>query len=205
MKRLTALSLVLAALLSPALQADESRASPRIMFKPPQRGAPATRVGGGTRGIGKQSTQIQLLASEQTGLTSQATPTLYWYASSTTPHDVEVTVRLDENEPLLEKNIGAIKTPGIQAIHLADYGVTLTPGKDYTWSVAVVTDPKQRSADLFASAVIRLQKPAALLTDVAQMAAAGYWYDTISQLVESKSPQLSELLQQEGISITTDK
>lgn len=195
--------------LSPIFSAHAERS---IQFKPPQLGAPNTRVGGGTRSIGKilgqaqltSTEQIQLLAANQTGLTSLATPTLYWYASSIPPYSIEITVQQGGNQPLLKKNIGIIKSAGIQAIRLADYGATLVNGKDYTWSITLITDPTQRSADLLANATIRHQIPAAPLTDIAQMQAAGYWYDAVAQLVETKSPQLSEFLQQEDISIPTN-
>jgi hypothetical protein len=102
---------------------------------------------------------------------------------------------------LLKKNIGLIKSTGIQVIRLADYGVKLTEGQDYNWSVALITDPKQRSADLLVDASIRYQKSATPMTDVTQMTNAGYWYDAVAELVETKSPRLQELLLQEGISI----
>lgn len=210
MKR-TYLSLILfTAVLSPIFSAQAERS---IQFKPPQLGAPDARVGGGTRSIGKllkqaqftNTEQVQLLAANQTGLTSLAAPTLYWYASSVPPYNIEITVQQGENQPLLKKYIGIIKSAGIQAIRLADYGVTLANGKDYTWSVALITDPKQRSADLLANATIRHEKPTVPLTDIAQMKATGYWYDALAQLVETKSPQLSEFLQQENINITINK
>jgi len=39
------------------------------------------------------------------------------------------------------------------------------------------------------------------LTDAAEMAGAGYWYDSLDKLVSSKSPQLASLLKQAGISL----
>ncbi len=210
MKR-TSLSLILlTAVLSPIFSAQAERS---IQFKPPQLGAPNTRVGGGTRSISKllnqaqftNTEQVQLLAASQTGLTSLAAPTLYWYASSIPPYNIEIIVQQGENQPLLKKNIGIIKSAGIQAIRLSDYGVTLANGTDYTWSVALITDSAQRSADLLANATIRHETPGTPLTDIAQMKAAGYWYDAVAQLVETKSPQLSEFLQLEDINITTNK
>ncbi len=206
MKRMTSLSLMLlTAVLLPVFSAQAEQA---ILFKPPQLGAPEVRVGGGTRGIqgiDKQANKIQLLAAKQIGLTSSATPTLYWYAPKSSASNVKITVSLGENEPLLEKNIDAIKTHGIQTVRLADYGVSLAAGQDYTWSIAVVGDSEQSSAAQFANATIRYVIPATPLTDVAQMAEAGYWYDTVTTLVETKSPQLEKFLQQEGINIKTGK
>lgn len=205
MKRINSVILLTATLLSAfAVQAERT-----LSFTPPQLGAPEARVGGGTRGIllnkpshqAASAGQVQLLAANKTGLSSLPSPTLYWYASSIPTYDVELTVQQGNNKPLLKKNIGKIKTAGTQAIRLADYGVSLVEGEDYTWSVALITDPKQRSADLLIDATVRYQKPTTPITDAAQMTAAGYWYDAVSDLVEKKSPKLQELLLQEGISI----
>lgn len=206
MKHITSLSLILLGVT--LLPSFSTQAEEPINFKPPQLGAPETRIGGGTRaisGINKPKNKIQLLATKQIGLTSSATPTVYWYAPKTSSDSVKLTVRSGEDEPLLETNIGAVKTTGVQTVQLADYGVSLAPDKDYIWSITVVGNPEQGAADQFSSAIIRYTVPATPLTDTAQMAEAGYWYDTVAQLVETKSPQLDKLLQQEGISIKTGK
>ena len=211
MKRTTSLSIMLlAAALLPAVSVQ---AEPEATgFKPPQLGTPSDRIGGGTRDIGKiildsglndtqaGSEQIQLLASHQTGLTSLAAPTLYWYAPTISPYHFEITVQQSGKPVLLKKDMGVVKTAGIQKIRLADYGIQLIAGLDYTWSVT-----SQHTTDSQTNATIRYQQPATLLTDTAQMIKAGYWYDAVAQLAESHSPQLTELLQQEGISIQLDK
>jgi hypothetical protein len=43
-----------------------------VLFKPPVSGAPATQMGGGTRGIKNASVNMELLAPEQVALTAQA-------------------------------------------------------------------------------------------------------------------------------------
>ena len=130
MKR-TALSLMLITVV--LLPTQTTHAERSIAFSPPQLGTPAARVGGGTRGFEKviaqthviSGGQIQLFAATKTGLTSLATPTLYWNTSSIPPYEIEISVQQGENQPLLKKNIGKITTKGIQAIRLADYGVAL--------------------------------------------------------------------------------
>jgi hypothetical protein len=205
MKPISLSLILLATVLPPTFSAQAEG------FKPPQTGTPESRVGGGTRSITdilkqiepQTTEQIKLLASNQTGLSSSATPTLYWYASSVSPQAFEITVQsINEDKPLLKKNIGSIKAAGIQTIRLANYGVKLENGKNYTWSVSPINNSAQAAV---ASASIRHETPKEPLTDLTQMNAAGYWYDAVTKLVESKSPQLSSFLQKEGISIPTNK
>jgi hypothetical protein len=207
MKRMTLIPLVL--LTVTLLPTFSVQAESPVVFKPPQSGAPTTgTVGGGTRGIAahnKQENKIQLLATKKIGLTSSATPTLYWYASKSSTDDIKLTIRSKENVQLLEKNIGAIKAAGIQTIHLSDYGVSLAAEQDYTWSITVENNAKNSSAAQFADATIRYTVPTTPLTDATLMAEAGYWYDAVNQLIETNSPQLESFLQQEGINITIGK
>ncbi len=48
---------------------------PVFNYQPPNRGAPAQRVGGGTRSI----SQLSVLAPDHLARTSRARPRLYWY------------------------------------------------------------------------------------------------------------------------------
>lgn len=193
------LPLLFAALL-PALPAHADKP---IFFKPPAMGAPATRIGGGTRGISGESVKIQVLAPDQTALTSRAAPTLYWHVSGPSSRSVEVSLSLEsESEPVVEKKLGQVAAPGIQAIRLAELGVELKPGQEYRWVVALVADAEQRSGDQFASATIRRETPAQPLFDAADLAAAGYWYDALEQLVEGKSAQVDDLLGQADIHLS---
>lgn len=206
MNRMTSFSLML--LSATLLPLSLAYAEQTILFKPPQLGAPAIRVGGGTRaisGLTKQAPKIQLLATKQIGLTSSATPTLYWYAPKDSGDNAKITLYQGENEPLLEKSISIVKTTDIQAVNLADYGINLIAGQDYTWSITVAGDSEKGKADLFANAVIRYTPSATPLTDAAKMAEAGYWYDTVAKLIETKSSQLDGLLKQEGINIKAGK
>jgi len=183
------------------LQAVPAAADNAVVFKPPKMGAPATRVGGGSRGSSAHDAKLEVLAPEQTALTSQASPTLYWFISKAGPAQVEITLTQGEAEPLLEKTINGIQQAGIQAISLQDSGVKLQPGQEYTFTVALVNNPEQRSGDVVSSAMLKYQVPAKPLTDAAEMAGAGYWYDSLDKLVSGKSPQLASLLKQAGISL----
>lgn len=173
-----------------------------LRYKPPQIGAPATRIGGGTRGLSAQKPYVEVLAPQNTALTSQPQPVLYWYLAQSGQQTIEITLIKDGvDQPLLETQLTAADKTGLQKIVLKDYAVSLQPGEEYRWSVAVVNDAEQRSGDLIASATIRYQTPTAPLTTVEQQAEAGYWYDALQQLLDSHSPLVNDLLKQIGLNI----
>ena len=61
------------------VRAQASTAGPqRIVYEPPDVGAPPTRTLAAARGFGQQPA-VQVLAPEQTGLALRAQPQLVWY------------------------------------------------------------------------------------------------------------------------------
>jgi len=161
-------------------------------YKPPMRGAPSRRVGGATRGTGNLDMVLHVLAPDQTGLTTLAQPTLYWFASKPTNTLIELTLISDDAElPVLSKNV-QLTPGGVQAIDLASHGVTLAPETDYEWFVSVVSDTSQRSKDVTSGGTIRRVAPdPAVQAKVAAAseravpgiyAEAGLWYDAIGAL-----------------------
>lgn len=193
------------ALLSTLLFSPLINAESLLSFKPPKVGVSTTRIGAGTRGSNVAMIDLQVLAPAQTGLTSQAAPMLYWYISDKSAYSVEITITEEGKiEPTFEKVLPPISKTGIQKINLSNWHVQLETGKEYRWSVALITDSEQRSSDIFASATIRRQNTTIPLTNTAELAAAGFWYDVLQQLTEQNSPQLNELLKQEGITLNHD-
>ena len=173
-----------AALLSTAVTANEPADGGRIIlaqlsYKPPVRGAPSTRVGGGSRsgwappmrgapstrvGGGSRSAgfnlRLNVLAPSETGYTLQGQPTVYWFASEAIDSPVELTVVSTESlraasKPALEITLKPPIAKGVHALRLAEYGVTLKPDVEYQWFVAVVRDPAQRSNDVLAGGTIK--------------------------------------------------
>src|SRR5262245_19535022 len=65
----------------PATPASQTKATPDILYVPPEVGFPGHRVGAGTRGMGRGAS-LQLLAPDHLGYTTEAQPTLYWYLRS---------------------------------------------------------------------------------------------------------------------------
>jgi hypothetical protein len=160
-------------------------------YKPPLRGAPATRVGGGTRSVGSRSFTVSVLAPSETGFTTRDTPTIYWYVSEPVNSPVEVTLTTteplkDATPPALEITLQPPISKGVHALRLADHGVVLKPGVEYQWFVAVVGNPAQRSSDIIAGGAIKRLAEAGYAKD-------GLWYDTIDQLSQRISANPADL------------
>ena len=170
--------------------------APAPVYKPPLVGAPAGRVGGGTRsGSARDIFVLSALVPEDTGLTISEQPSLYWFISTATTLPVEVAISDPRaTQPLVETKLPSPAKPGIQRIRLADLGVRLEPGVAYRWSVSVIPDANRRSRDILAGGVIeRVDAPAGLREKLAQSrkeehpslyAGAGLWYDALASISE---------------------
>lgn len=185
-------------------------------YKPPLRGAPASRVGGGTRGLNAH-TVLTVLAPDHAGQTIQSQPTLYWYFDGPANMPLEVTINDPKSvKPILEQQLQAPAKPGVYSLSLADYGVVLQPGVEYEWFVALVPDSNQRSNDVLSGGVIKrveadttLQQSLSQSDKTAQAriyAEHGLWYDSIealSEQIDSGADNLREqramLLKSEGL------
>jgi len=201
---------------------SQKTAAATIAYKPPMRGAPATRVGGGTRGTGAALT-LNVLAPGETGYTVKEQPTIYWYVSERIDSPVELTLTSTASlqeaaTPVLDITLKPPLEKGIHALRLADHGIALKPGVEYEWFVAVVRNPAQRSNDVVAGGTIkRVSESDALQAQLKQTsqtqwpavyAQAGIWYDAIDQLskkisADAANRQLREeraaLLEQVGL------
>jgi Domain of Unknown Function (DUF928) len=190
------------------------------VYKPPLRGAPSGRVGGGTRsGNARDMFVLSALVPADSGLTISEQPALYWFISSATTLPVEVTISDPRAiQPILETRLPGPVQPGVHRIKLADHGVRLAPGVAYRWSVSVISDVNRRSRDILAGGVIeRVEAPTGLRQKLALTpsdqypfiyADAGLWYDaldSISNLIELRpndaqlQKQRSALLTQVGL------
>lgn len=156
-----------------------------IVYKPPPRGAPRARVGGGVRGARAMPTPLALVP-EHVALTSRSAPSLFWHIDGVPDDGVHVFFTLIEDggrEPLVEKKIPRPRTAGVQRVRLRDYGVQLRPGVIYQWSVSLVPDPSRRSHDLVALGYVeRVSAPGIGAKDARAQAEAGLWYDALETL-----------------------
>ncbi|CDH45161.1 DUF928 domain-containing protein [Candidatus Contendibacter odensensis] len=199
----------------PAAVTPPLTATQAPVYKPPMLGAPATRVGGASRGTQDSGLILSVLAPESTGLTSRAQPTLYWYISKALSAPLEFTLNDDHSiKPLIEIKVNASQ-PGIHALRL---NYPLKPEVEYQWSLAAVADPDQRAGDTLASGTIKQLQPSAPLTAQLKQASLreqpfryaqeGFWYDAIATLSEQIDAhpadrglreQRAALLEQEGL------
>lgn len=170
-------------------------------------GVAPIQVGGGSRGdMADEAINISVLVPNQTALTTQGQPSLYWYQPKATKNYCEITVSEPKNpKPLLELKTGDSTPAGIHAIRLSKFNVTLKPNVVYKWSVAVVMDPANRSQDVYAMGVIKRINPSPEM--VAKLAAASdadkaviyaensIWYDAL----QSISDQIDRNPQDQGL------
>jgi hypothetical protein len=195
-RTLVSVALGLALMAVPLMPLDAQQKPPGsgvAEYKPPLRGAPGGRVGGGTRGTGREAFILSVLAPNHTGLTTSAQPVLFWFISSPSSLPVELTlVDPEKTDPLLELQIKPPIAQGVHRVRLADHGVRLQPGVPYQWYVAVVPDSGRRSKDILAGGTIELVAPPdGLAAKLAQApkadqpsvyAGASLWYDAMAAL-----------------------
>lgn len=187
------------------------------VFKPKNLGAPKMRVGGGSRGQTSSAIELYVLAPEQLGFTTQSQPKFYWYVSKDVKQPIEITL-FDKLSVLLKIKLDNGVKAGIQTLNLIEHNAKLLPDVKYKWSVSIINDPKQRSADIFSSAgVMLIPETDGLKTKLATTdfknqaliyAKEGIWYDalaSIQNLAENCPTETisdfmrTELLQQVGI------
>ena len=134
--------------------------APPPVYSPPQRGAPESRVSGGTRGSEDDAARVFTLAPKEAGETVTTTPTLYWFVSQPVNDPVELTIAQDGVAvPLLDVTLAPPARAGIYAFSLAREHVELKRGVEYRWSVALIANSAQPAKDIVASGDIICVEP----------------------------------------------
>jgi hypothetical protein len=190
------------------------------VYKPPLRGSPGGRVGGGTRGASLEApVSLSVLVPDHVGLTLQSQPNLYWFVSRKPAQPIEFTLtEKDAAKPLVEARLKPLEKAGIQRLRLADHGVQLRPNVLYKWFVAVVTDPDRRSRDILSGGMIEVvtasPELSAKLNQAPKtkqpfvLAEEGLWYDALAGVSDridgapkdlSLRKQRAALLEQVGL------
>ncbi|MEM8646408.1 MAG: DUF928 domain-containing protein, partial [Pseudomonadota bacterium] len=176
-----------------------------IVFVPPVDGAPAERIGAGTRGSGSPSAQLKLMVPKGGALTGSQSPALYWWNAK--PYDGMLTVTLTRDgtdTPLLNLEEKVTLQGGLNTISLGDVGVRLKAGDIYRWAVSIVSGNRTVTQ----SSYIEFRKSDMSATDSSAkmakaLAGAGLWYDAFALV--AKDPKLSgartAMLKQVGIKL----
>jgi hypothetical protein len=174
--------------------------SSKVIYRAAKGSVTAARVTGGSRGSGDAAVTLDVLAPDETGLTTEEQPSLFWYQSKPAKARFELTLTEDEKtKPVFQVNVDRASKAGIQRLRLADQGVKLALGVEYKWVVALVTDPNNRSTDLVASGFIKRIEPSPeLKAKIAGASAssvptiyaeAGIWHDAVGSLSDQIEAQ----------------
>lgn len=158
-------------------QTPESDAE--IVFIPPATGAPADRLGAGTRDVGASDALAQLLVPPKGGLSASAQPLLVWHFSEAV--DGPVRVAITPVGGLARGFVFSLNgkfAQGFHALNLARSRLELTPAQLYRWQVEWPDAPAPTAG------LIEHRPPDTALSSATQAAAEGYWYDTVSHLFD---------------------
>ncbi len=157
---LGALSLALSAELVPFFQVTPPlRAQPlevSLSFPPVEnRGTLSRTAGGGTRRRGATASCVTgntpltaLAPSNNVGTTVLGSPTLFWYVPETKAESAEFEVVDAQGKNVYLTTLALNGTPGVVNLNLPKT-VSLEPGKEYTWQLALVCNPLNRRQDMF--------------------------------------------------------
>jgi hypothetical protein len=189
---------------APSPQSDEFS---QAIYTPPKKLTPRARVGGEMRGTEGTDPELAALVPDHVGLTVHKTPSLNWFLSKPTKHQVRFTL-VDNRmiKPLHEAPIPTPKKPGIQTVNLKDLGVVLDPDVQYRWYISIIRNPDSPSQDIVAGGVIERCELSECLTaldarldctqeGVIENAKAGFWYDAMGCLCHliDESPKDAQL------------
>jgi hypothetical protein len=182
----------------PAPEKPASAATPESLevprFVPPPTDKPAVRLrSASSRTAGETWPQVYALVPEQPGQTVFSQPSLFWYVDEPPPAGAKTLftlIRDSQDVPVAELEIDTPERAGFHRIRLADYGVMLSPGIDYEWSIALVVDSERWSRNPYAvGGIERVADPASLASRLAAAGSAGkphayaelgLWYDALT-------------------------
>ena len=125
--------------------------------------------------------KLDVLTPEQTGYTTQASPSLYYYVSEDTQLEFEFTLNRNE-QTLFETRVTTYLEKGINQVSLKELGLKLDEGVEYEWNVAVIPDPTQGSLDVTSTGTIKRVKAEKKMANYEEYAENGIWYDMLEDL-----------------------
>lgn len=220
-------------------------AQAQIRFVAPPVGAPGNREAGTSRSetcatIEAGQRLTTLIPDSNVGLTTKALPTLFAYVPASNAEAAEL--NLYEAASGEEVYAGQVPLPeaaagaeyryrsAILKLSLPDGALTLEPGQDYIWSLALVCDAAKPTSDIVAAGVVQRVDAAYLDTlspalqnrlasinganpadQLATYGEAGIWHElleTLAALVENNPGTYQNdwqaLLEQQGLGAVAD-
>ncbi len=174
---------------------------------PPPPNNPDETTGGGTRDGGRcpqdaitsEPPLTALSPVTKSGLTVAERPTFLAYVPQTTAQTAEFSLFDQNNKGIYQTTFALTNTPGIVSFSLPPNAPPLEIGKDYTWSFAMICNPKNRLQDQFVRGRIRrTELDSALMNQIEKAApkervslyrTADVWYEPLFTLFELQRSQ----------------
>ncbi|WP_392535218.1 DUF928 domain-containing protein [Nostoc sp. C117] len=170
-------------------------------FIPPNRNAPQTTAGGGSRGGSSQGTLIPLMPPNKLGLTFAEHPTFYWFVPQMPGQTAHFSI-LEDNRIFYETTFKLPNESGIIGFTLPTKAPSLEVGKKYHWYMSIASSPEELADEISVEGwVERIQPTADLLKQIARTnpkelsqvyATAGIWYEVLDTLVKQRLTEPSD-------------
>jgi Domain of Unknown Function (DUF928) len=163
--------------------------------------------GGATRGkscLTKKELLIPLTPLNLVGLTVAKHPTFFWNMSDSTAEFLNFTILADgETENLYESKLPIPNEAGIISFTLPENAPELEINRTYKWSINVVCDLEDSSANIRMSGwVQRIEPDASLLQNLKNADSrnlsnvygeAGIWYEGLNAIIQQRCTQPNNL------------
>lgn len=187
---------------SPA-SANTSQPNPsHLQYNPPDRGAPLSTRGTGSRTECKKDLPVflnLLVPNNHIGQSTLGRPTFSWYVTSTATSTLPIEFTLVEPGnpvPIFVKEIES-QNSGFMQLEVPQEVPELTPGKKYRWSVSVICNRNRSSENVFAQGWVerveatpqlerQLQASNSERDRASIYAREGVWYDAVSLILRNR-------------------
>ncbi|WP_421980377.1 hypothetical protein [Roseibium sp.] len=164
---------------------DQDLPATKIVFVPPAAGAPADRIGAGTREILSAPGVVQILIPEGGGVSLAASPALLWSLNAPKQGVMRAElVPLSGGDPVAERTMRGDLGPGLYALDLATSGGPLAPGQIYEFRVMIADE---KTGELFVPVKGLVERrEGRLAQDAADAASRGAWFDALGFLTDNE-------------------
>lgn len=184
-----------------SLSVSTSLALANAFEPPPERNAPHSTAGGGSRPATDSSCTLAessglrataMAPKTFVGLTKQANPNLWLYLPTNEAKSIELSIFDQQLNGLSQFEIASPTAPGFVAVDLSEH-IALSVGTPYYWTAAFVCNPNRRTEDWVVGGWIQYQSVSTSeqqtlqelppLEQVQRYMSTGYWYDAFTMLL----------------------